>query len=150
MKGKIYFIGAGPGDPELLTVKAKRIIERADVIVYADSLINPGICDFAPNAEVHRSASLNLEETSAILLKAAREGKTVARLQSGDPAIYGAIKEQMEILDENGVEYEVIPGVSSVFASAAHLKAELTLPGVSQTVILTRKEGRTPVPEREA
>jgi len=151
MTAQVYFIGAGPGDPELLTIKAKRIIERADVIIYADSLVNPDICTLArEGAEIHRSASLNLEEITLIIVEAVGRGKMVARLQSGDPSIYGAIREQMDILDENGIEYEVIPGVSSLFAAAAALKTELTVPEIAQTVIITRQEGRTPVPARES
>ncbi|MDP2932395.1 MAG: precorrin-4 C(11)-methyltransferase [Chloroflexota bacterium] len=148
---QVYFIGAGPGDPELLTIKGKRIIERADVIIYADSLVNPEVCAFARDGvEIHRSASLSLEEITGIIEKAVKRGKVVARLQSGDPAIYGAIQEQMTILDEAGIEYEVVPGVSSLFAAAAALKTELTVPEISQTVIITRLEGRTPVPASES
>lgn len=147
---QVYFIGAGPGAPELLTLKAKRIIGQADVIIYADSLISPEVLQFArTDAEVHKSASLTLEETIAIIINAVERGKTVARLQSGDPSIYGAIHEQMDILDEKEIEYEIIPGVSSVFAAAATLKTELTVPELAQTVIITRKEGRTPVPAVE-
>ena len=150
MRGKVYFIGAGPGDPELLTLKAKKIIERADVIIYADSLVDPRICSFAKkDAEIRGSSDLSLEEIVGIMEKAAREGKIVARLQSGDPFIYGALWEQMKALEERGIDYEIIPGVSSLSAACATLKVELTVPGVSQTVILTRKGGRTPVPERE-
>ena len=151
MAVQVYFIGAGPGDPELLTIKGRRIIEQADVVIYADSLINPGVCSFArETAEIHKSASLTLDEITEIILKAVKGGKMVARLQSGDPSIYGAIREQMAALEEHGIEYEVIPGVSSLFAAAASLKAELTVPELSQTVIITRMEGRTLVPERES
>ncbi|MDP2730466.1 MAG: precorrin-4 C(11)-methyltransferase [Dehalococcoidales bacterium] len=151
MSVKVYFIGCGPGDPELLTIKAKKMIEQADVIIYADSLISPEICGYArQGAEIHQSASLTLEEITDIIVKAVREGRMVARLHSGDPGIYGATQEQMMALDNHGIEYEVVPGVSSLFASAAVLKAELTVPEHSQTVIITRIEGRTPVPEREA
>lgn len=151
MSVKVYFIGSGPGDPELLTIRAKKIIEQADVIIYADSLVSPEICGYArQGAEIHRSASLTLEEITDIILNAVRDGKTVARLHSGDPSIYGATQEQMMALDKHGVEYEVVPGVSSIFASAAVLKTELTVPELSQTVIITRIDGRTPVPEREA
>lgn len=151
MAVSVYFIGAGPGDVELLTIKAKNIIERADVIIYADSLVNPGICAFAKKgAEVHPSASLSLEEIIKLILNAVRQGKVVARLQSGDPSIYGAIQEQMAALDKHGIEYEIIPGVSSLFAAAASLKTELTVPELSQTVIITRMEGRTPVPSPES
>ncbi len=148
---QVYFIGAGPGAPELLTIRAKNIIERADVIIYADSLINPEICTFArEGAEIHRSASLSLDETNEIILNAVKQGKVVARLQSGDPSIYGAIQEQMAALDEKGIEYEIVPGVSSLFAAAASLKTELTIPELSQTVIITRMEGRTRVPALES
>ena len=151
MATQVYFIGAGPGDPELLTFKGKRIIEQADVIIYADSLIDPRVCSLArSDAEIYKSASLSLEEITGIILSAVKEGKLVARLQSGDPTIYGAIGEQMAALKEHGIDYQVIPGVSSLFAAAASLKAELTVPDVSQTVIITRVEGRTPVPEGES
>ncbi|MBI2832097.1 MAG: precorrin-4 C(11)-methyltransferase [Chloroflexi bacterium] len=151
MPVQVYFIGAGPGDPELLTIRAKKIIERADVIIYADSLINPEVCSYArKEAEIHGSASLTLEETTRIIVESVKQDKVVARLQSGDPGIYGAIQEQMAVLDEQGVEYEIIPGVSSLFAAAAALKAELTIPEVSQTVIITRMEGKTPVPASES
>lgn len=150
MAGKVYFIGAGPGDPELLTLKAKRIIDQADVILYADSLVNPLVYkDSREDVEIYKSASLSLEQTTEIIVKAVAQGKTVARLQSGDPSIYGAIREQVEALKESDVEVDVVPGVSSVFAAAAALKAELTVPEVSQTVIITRREGRTPVPPKE-
>ena len=147
---QVYFIGSGPGDPELLTIKAKNIIERADVIIYADSLINPEVCSFArEGAEIYRSASLTLEEMTGIILSAVKQGKVVARLQSGDPSIYGAIQEQMAALDDKRIEYEVIPGISSLFAAAASLQTELTVPELSQTVIITRMGGRTPVPALE-
>ncbi|MBI2860996.1 MAG: precorrin-4 C(11)-methyltransferase [Chloroflexi bacterium] len=144
---KVYFLGAGPGDPELITVKALRIIEKADVIIYADSLVNPEVCATArAGVEIYGSASLTLEEIVDIMVSSVQQGKTVARLHSGDPAIYGAIQEQMVALDKQGIDYEVIPGVSSLFAAAAMLRTELTLPDISQTVIITRMEGRTPVP----
>lgn len=148
--GKVYIIGGGPGDPELLTLKAKRIIESADVIIYADSLVHPSVLDFAkPGAEVHGSRVLNLGEIMALTMDAVRQGKIVARIQSGDPAIYGATFEQMRLLEKEGVDYEVIPGVSSAFAAAAVLKVELTVPEVSQTVIMTRAEGRVAMPDGE-
>jgi len=151
MAVQVYFIGAGPGDPELLTIRAKNVIERADVIIYADSLINPDVCSHArKEAKIYRSASLSLEEITEIIVNAVRQGKVVARLQSGDPSIYGAIQEQIDVLEKHGIEYEIVPGVSSLFAAAASLKAELTIPELSQTVIITRMEGRTPVPERES
>ncbi len=150
MPVQVYFVGAGPGDPELLTIKAKKVIERADVIIYADSLINPEVCAYARSgAEIHRSASLTLEEITEIMVNAVSQHKVVARLHTGDPSIYGAIAEQMAALDRRGVEYEIIPGVSSLSAAAAALKSELTVPELSQTVIITRREGRTPVPAKE-
>jgi precorrin-4/cobalt-precorrin-4 C11-methyltransferase len=150
MAVQVYFIGTGPGDPELLTIRAKKIIERADVIIYADSLINPEVCSSArKGAEIYPSASLSLEEITEIIVNSVKQGKVVARLQSGDPGIYGAIQEQMAALDEKGIDYEIIPGVSSLFAAAASLKTELTIPELSQTVIITRMEGRTPVPALE-
>ncbi|HEU0021121.1 MAG TPA: precorrin-4 C(11)-methyltransferase [Dehalococcoidia bacterium] len=148
--GKVYIVGGGPGDPELLTLKGKRIIEGADVVIYADSLVSPEVVNFASaTAEVHGSKSLTLPQIMELTLAAVRQGKTVARVQSGDPSIYGAILEQMRILEREGVEYEIIPGVSSAFAAAAVLKAELTVPGGSQSVILTRAEGRVPMPSGE-
>lgn len=147
---RVYFIGAGPGDPELLTVKAARIIALADVIIYAGSLVNREVLRHAKEtARIYDSAVLTLEEIIAIVEKAVAEGKTVARLQSGDPGLYGAIGEQMELLAQRGIAYEVIPGVSSFAAAAALLKREYTLPEVSQTVIITRLAGRTGVPEKE-
>jgi len=150
MAVQVYFIGAGPGDPKLLTIRAKSIIEKADVIIYADSLVSPEVCRFAPKkAEIYKSASLTLEEITEIITSAVKEGKVIARLQSGDPSIYGAIGEQMAVLEEKGIKYEIIPGVSSLFAAAAALKTELTVPELSQTVIITRMEGKTPVPPLE-
>jgi precorrin-4/cobalt-precorrin-4 C11-methyltransferase len=151
MAVQVFFIGAGPGDPELLTIRAKNIIAQADVIVYADSLINPKVCSLAKKgAVIHRSASLSLEEITEIIVNAVNQDKVVARLQSGDSSIYGAIQEQMSALDEKRIEYEIIPGVSSLFAAAAALKVELTIPELSQTVIITRMEGKTPVPQLES
>ena len=148
--GKVYIVGGGPGDPELLTLKAKSVIESADVIIYADSLVHPSIVDFAkPGAEVHGSKTLSLPEIMELTLKSVREGKIVARVQSGDPSIYGAVLEQMRVLEAEGVDFEIIPGVSAAFAAAARLKTELTVPDVSQTVIMTRFEGRVPMPAGE-
>ena len=149
-QGKVYFIGGGPGDPELLTLKAKRLIESADVVIYADSLVHPAIVEFAkPGAEVHGSKELNLDEIMELTLQAVAEGRTVARIQSGDPSIYGAMLEQMRVLESAGVDYEIIPGVSAAFAAAAKLKVELTVPDVSQTVIMTRAQGRIAMPPKE-
>lgn len=148
---KVYFIGAGPGDPDLITVKGRKIVEKADIIIYAGSLVNPAIIGCHKNgAEIFNSAGMTLEEVVAVIKRGVSEGKLVARVHTGDPSIYGAIREQMVLLDSDGIEYEVIPGVSSFVASAAAIKREFTLPGVSQTVICTRLEGRTPVPEEEA
>ena len=123
-KGKVYIVGGGPGDPELLTLKAKRIIESADVVIFADSLVPPQIVEFAKEgAEVIGSSELNLDQIMELELNAVKEGKVVARIQSGYPSIYGAILEQMRILDDAGVEFEIIPGVSAAFASAAVLKS---------------------------
>ena len=149
-KGKVYFVGGGPGDPELLTIKAKRIIETSDVVIFADSLVHPSIAEFARSgAEVHGSKEMTLPEIMKLTVDAVARGKTVARVQSGDPAIYGAMIEQMRVLEGEGIEYEVVPGVSSAFAAAAVLKAELTVPEVSQTVIMTRAEGRVAMPPKE-
>ncbi|MBJ6725423.1 precorrin-4 C(11)-methyltransferase [Geomesophilobacter sediminis] len=146
----VYFVGAGPGDAELITVKGARLLSEADVIVFAGSLVDRElVLRYAPNAEVFDSAGMTLEETTEALVHAAVAGKKVVRLHTGDPSIYGAIQEQMAELDRYGVAYEVVPGVTSAFAAAAALKQELTLPEVSQTVIITRIAGRTPVPERE-
>jgi precorrin-4 C11-methyltransferase len=148
--GKVYIIGAGPGDPELLTLKAKRIIDDADVIIYADSLVPEGIAGFAkPGARVYGSKEMALPEIMEVTLQAVSEGKTVARIQSGDPSLYGATLEQMRILEARQVDYEIIPGVSAAFAAAAVLKTELTVPEVSQTIIFTRTEGRVAMPPKE-
>ncbi|AKL93580.1 precorrin-4 C(11)-methyltransferase CbiF [Clostridium aceticum] len=147
----VYFIGAGPGDPELITLKGHKKIQEADVIIYAGSLVNPEVLgNRKETAEVHNSASMTLPEVIEVIEKAVKEGKTVARVHTGDPSIYGAIREQIDLLEKQAITYEVIPGVSSFVASAAQLKKEFTLPEVSQTVILTRMEGRTPVPARES
>jgi precorrin-4/cobalt-precorrin-4 C11-methyltransferase len=146
----VYFIGAGPGDPELITVKGQRIVKEADIIIYAGSLVNKAIIDCRrEDAEVHNSASMTLEEVIEVMERGIGQRKLVARVHTGDPSIYGAIREQMDILDEKDISYEVIPGVSSFVGSAAAIKKEFTLPGITQTVILTRMEGRTDVPEKE-
>jgi len=150
MAGKIHFIGAGPGDPELITVKGRRLIDEADVIIFAGSLVNPEVLKGSkPSAVIHDSAYLNLDEVIDIMKDSTDKGLKIVRVHTGDPAIYGAIREQMDRLDGLGIEYEVVPGVSSFLATAAVLKKEYTLPDVSQTVILTRMEGRTPVPPKE-
>lgn len=147
---KIFFIGAGPGDPELITVKGKRLLEKADVVVYAGSLVNEKVLQYAKkDAAVYNSASMNLEEIMKVMVDAAKAGKKVVRLHTGDPALYSALREQTDILEKERISYEIVSGVSSAFASAAALKDELTMPEITQTVIFTRIEGKTPVPEKE-
>jgi precorrin-4/cobalt-precorrin-4 C11-methyltransferase len=147
---KVHFIGAGPGDPELITVKGARLLAEADVVVFAGSLVDRELVKtYAPDAEVQDSAGMTLEETIEVMAGAIASGQRVVRLHTGDPSIYGAIQEQMMALDGLGIDYEVVPGVTSAFAAAATLRQEMTLPEVSQTVIFTRIEGKTPVPERE-
>jgi precorrin-4 C11-methyltransferase len=142
--GVVYFIGAGPGDPELLTLKGKRLIESADLVVWADSLVHPGVAAMArPEAEVIGSSTLTLEDITERLVRASRDGRCIARVQSGDPSLYGAIHEQQVLLERAQVPFEIVPGVSSAFAAAARLDAELTVPDVAQTVIFTRLANRT-------
>ncbi|MGD9947069.1 MAG: precorrin-4 C(11)-methyltransferase [Desulfobulbus sp.] len=145
----VVFLGAGPGDPELITLKGRRLLDEADVVVYAGSLVNAALLD-GIKAACHDSAALDLEAIMDLLAQGHESGQRVVRLHTGDPAIYGAIREQMQWLDALEIPYEVVPGVSSAFASAAALKVELTVPEVTQTVIFTRQAGRTPVPERES
>jgi precorrin-4/cobalt-precorrin-4 C11-methyltransferase len=146
----IHFIGAGPGDAELITVKGARLLSEAEVVVYTGSLVDRELVrTYAPQAQVWDSAGMTLEETTRVLAEAVVAGKRAVRLHTGDPSIYGAIQEQMAELDRLGIGYAVVPGVTSAFAAAAALGQELTLPEVSQTVILTRIAGKTPVPERE-
>ncbi len=149
MNHPIVFLGAGPGDPELLTLKGRRLLDAADVVVYAGSLVNPALLD-GVRAEIHDSAGMTLDEVLAVLIAAWRAGRKAVRLHTGDPSLYGAIREQMQRLDREGITYEVVPGVSSAFAAAAALKAELTVPEITQTVIFTRIGGRTAVPEAES
>lgn len=147
---KVHFVGAGPGDPELITLKGKKCIEQADCIIYAGSLINLAILDFAPSqVTLIDSSSLSLEEIIGYIASEARANKRVVRLHSGDPTVFGAINEQISVLEQLGIEVEIVPGVSSVFAAAAKLKREYTIPGVSQTLIITRCAGKTPVPPGE-
>ena len=147
---KVYFVGAGPGDPELLTVKADRMLRDCRICIYAGSLINPVILDLLPrNCEKHDSATMDLNQIVAVYGDAMERGLYVLRLHSGDPSIYGATREQMNELERLGIDYEVIPGVSSFQAAAATLRTELTAPEISQTIILTRSSGRTPMPEKE-
>ncbi|MCU0588871.1 MAG: precorrin-4 C(11)-methyltransferase [Syntrophobacteraceae bacterium] len=147
----VSFVGAGPGDPELITVKGSRLLREADRIVYAGSLVPVALLEGRkPGAEVHDSAGLALEETHRLLRDGYAAGMRVVRLHTGDPSLYGAIQEQMDLLDRDAIPCEVVPGVSAVFATAAALRQELTLPDISQTLILTRMAGRTPVPEAES
>lgn len=146
----VYFIGAGPGAVDLITVRGKSLLEKADVVIYAGSLVNPKLLEYCKEeCEIFNSAKMTLEEVIYVMKEASQENKCIVRLHTGDPCIYGAIREQMDLLDECRIEYEVVPGVSSFIGAASSLKAELTLPDVSQTVILTRMEGRTPVPPKE-
>ncbi len=147
---QVYIVGAGPGDPELITMKGRRLLEEADVVVYAGSLVNPKLLDFCKKgASIYNSASMTLPEVIDVMAESVGEGKSVVRLHTGDPSLYGAIQEQMDALKKRGIAFTVVPGVSSFLAAAAALKQEYTLPEISQTVILTRSEGRTPVPEKE-
>lgn len=147
---KLYIIGAGPGAADLITVRGLKLIEQADVILYADSLVNEELFETAkPTAEVIKTAGMHLEEMVDMMVEKLKDGKMVVRVHTGDPAVYGAIMEQIALLKAENVDVEIVPGVSSVFASAAAVQSELTIPDLTQTVILTRAEGRTPVPERE-
>ena len=146
----VHFIGAGPGAADLITLRGARLLGEADVIVYAGSLVNPALLDYKKaGCAVYDSASMTLEQVLAVMREAEGAGKTTVRLHTGDPSLYGAIREQMDALDRLGIPYDVTPGVSSFSGAAAALNAEYTLPEVSQSVIITRMAGRTPVPERE-
>ena len=146
----IYFIGAGPGAEDLITVRGKNLLEQADLIIYAGSLVNPGLLKYAkPDCVIMNSAHMTLEEVIAAMVPAAQAGKLVVRLHTGDPSVYGAHREQIDLLRGYDLDFEIVPGVSSFCAAAAALKAEYTLPNISQSVIITRMEGRTPVPSRQ-
>lgn len=146
----IYIVGAGPGAEDLITVRGVELLKKADTIIYAGSLVNPGLLKYAKDdCSIHDSAKMTLEEVISVMEKDDGPNKIIVRLHTGDPCIYGAIREQMDVLDSKGMEYEYVPGVSSFIGAASVLKAEYTLPNVSQTVILTRMAGRTPVPEKE-
>ncbi len=147
---RVYFVGCGPGDPDLITVKAKRLIQKADTLVYSGSLIPDQIIQMAKRAELHNAAGLVREEIFDILYKSAKSSKLTVRLHDGDPSIYGAIKEQIDALREKNIESVVVPGVTAFLAAAAALNTQLTLPGITQTIILTRAESRTKVPKRES
>ena len=147
----VYFVGAGPGACDLITVRGMRLLEKADVIIYAGSLVNPELIKYAPQtAKVYNSAAMTLEDVISVIMAAEDEGKTTVRLHTGDMSLYGAVREQMDILDEKGIAYESCPGVSACFGAAASLDLEYTLPGVTQTLIITRMEGVTNVPEKES
>lgn len=146
----IYFVGAGPGATDLITIRGRDLLEKADVVIYAGSLVSKEHLDFCKSgAEFYNSAKMNLGEVMEVMIAANEVGKEIVRLHTGDPSIYGAIGEQMRELDKLEIPYEVVPGVSSFVAANAAVKKEMTLPGVSQTIILTRISGRTPVPEKE-
>ena len=147
----VHFVGAGPGAPDLITLRGAKLLEEADVIIYAGSLVNPALLERKkPGCAVYNSAKMHLDEVIAVMVRAEAEGKTTVRLHTGDASIYGAIREQMDELDARGIAYDVTPGVSSFCGAAASLCAEYTLPGVSQSLVITRLSGRTAVPERES
>lgn len=148
---QVSFVGAGPGDMELITLKGLNCLKKADVVIYAGSLVNPQLLEYTKDGtQIHNSANMTLDEVIEVTKNAVAEDKYVVRLHTGDPSIYGAIREQMDKLDELNITYSVVPGVSSFVASAAAVKKEFTLPNISQTVIITRREGRTPMPEGES
>lgn len=147
----VYFVGAGTGAVDLITVRGMRLLEQADVIIYAGSLVNPELLQYAnKDCEIHDSAKMTLEEVLIVMQKAEAEGKITVRLHTGEPSIYGAVREQMDEMDRLGISYESCPGVSACFGAAASLNLEYTLPGISQSLIITRMEGRTKVPEKES
>lgn len=147
----VHIVGAGPGAPDLITLRGRKLMEQADVIIYAGSLVNPELLDCRKeDCRVYDSAGLTLEEVIGIMEAAEQEGKMTVRLHTGDPSVYGAIREQMDELEQRGISYEICPGVSSFCGAAAALKLEYTLPDISQSVIITRMAGRTPVPQRES
>lgn len=147
----VHFVGAGPGAIDLITMRGHKLLCEADVIIYAGSLVNKDLLNYAKeNTEIHNSANMTLEEVIEVIKKAEEEKKSTVRLHTGDSSIYGAIREQIDILKSLNIQYDVVPGVSSFCGAAASLNAEYTLPNVSQSVIITRMEGRTPVPERES
>ena len=147
----VYFVGAGTGAVDLITVRGMRLLEKADVIIYAGSLVNPELLQYAnKDCEIYDSAKMTLEEVLIVMQKAEAEGKITVRLHTGEPSIYGAVREQMDELDRLGISYESCPGVSACFGAAASLNLEYTLPGISQSLIITRMEGRTKVAEKES
>lgn len=147
----VYFVGAGCGAADLITVRGMRLLEGADVIIYAGSLVNPELLHYAKaECEIHNSASMTLEEVIEVIKAAEQKGRVTVRLHTGDPSIYGAVREQMDRLDAEGIAYESCPGVSACFGAAASLHLEYTLPGISQSLIITRMAGKTEVPPRES
>lgn len=147
----IHFVGAGSGAADLITVRGKKYLEDADVVIYAGSLVNPQLLEYTKETcEIHNSAKMTLEEVLQVMEQAEKEGKMTVRLHTGDPCIYGAIREQMDVLDEKGISYDYCPGVSAFCGAASALNLEYTLPDISQSVIITRMEGRTPVPSKES
>ncbi|MDO4634177.1 MAG: precorrin-4 C(11)-methyltransferase [Eubacteriales bacterium] len=146
----VHFVGAGCGAPDLITVRGKKLLEEADIIIYAGSLVNPELLSYArEDCEVYNSAKMTLEEVLDVMYAAEEAGKTTVRLHTGDPCLYGAIREQMDALDQKKIAYDYCPGVSAFSGAAAALNLEYTLPDVSQSVVITRMAGRTPVPEKE-
>lgn len=147
----IHFVGAGSGAADLITLRGKTFLEEADVVIYAGSLVNPQLLEYTKQGcDIYNSAKMTLEEVLEVMIAAEQEGKETVRLHTGDPCLYGAIREQMDVLDEQGISYDYCPGVSSFCGAASALNLEYTLPNVSQSVIITRMAGRTPVPEKES
>lgn len=147
----IHFVGAGSGAADLITLRGKKFLEEADIVIYAGSLVNPQLLEYTKQGcNIYNSAKMTLEEVLEVMTGAEEEGKTTVRLHTGDPCLYGAIREQMDVLDEKGIAYDYCPGVSSFCGAASALNLEYTLPNVSQSVIITRMAGRTPVPEKES
>ena len=147
----VHFVGAGSGAPDLITLRGKKFLEEADVVIYAGSLVNPQLLEYTKeNCEIYNSAKMTLEEVLDVIFAAEEKGLTTVRLHTGDPSLYGAIREQMDVLEEKNIAFDYCPGVSSFCGAASALNLEYTLPDVSQSVIITRMEGRTPVPEKES
>ena len=147
---RVHFVGAGPGAEDLITLRGMRLLEKTDVVIYAGSLVNPALLSYARDAQVYNSAVMTLDEVIGVIRESYDKGLDVVRLHTGDQSIYGAVKEQMQMLDELGIAYDSCPGVSAAFGAAASMDIEYTLPGISQSLIITRMEGRTPVPEKES
>lgn len=147
----VHFVGAGSGAPDLITLRGMRLLQEADVIIYAGSLVNPQLLAYAgESCRIYNSAKMTLEQVLEVMTEAEEKGETTVRLHTGDPCLYGAVREQMDMLDEKGISYDYCPGVSSFSGAASALNLEYTLPGVSQSVVITRMAGRTPVPEKES